>query len=66
MQQNNMPETDSDELAALIDTLIASGTQHIDLEIGVETRVRTVNSTDCSKPGACCVPNPLAEDEDFE
>ena len=48
---------DPDELADLIDSLIASGSQHINLEIGDETRVQTVNSTECSKPGACAVPN---------
>lgn len=66
MQQNNTPETSADELAALIDALVASGTQHIDLEIGTETRIRTVNSTDCSKPGACAIPNLSADPEDEE
>lgn len=49
---------DPDELAAMIDELMSAGSQHINLEIGEETRVQTVNSTDCSgKPGACAVPN---------
>ena len=53
-----MHDPEPDELAALIDSLIENGTQHINLEIGEETRVQTVNSTDCSgKPGACAVPN---------
>ncbi len=52
------PKTDPDELVALLDQLIASGSQHINLQLGEETRVQTVNSTDCSgKPGACAVPN---------
>ena len=55
-------EMDPDELAALIDRLVAQGTQHINLAIGAETRVQTVNSTACSPPGACAVPNFDAED----
>ncbi|HAG14148.1 MAG TPA: hypothetical protein DCG49_09840 [Ruminococcus sp.] len=52
------PKPDPDELVALLDQLIASGSQHINLQLGEETRVQTVNSTDCSgKPGACAVPN---------
>ena len=64
MKQNEIPETEADELAALIDSLVASGTQHIDLEIGTETRIRTVNSTECSKPGACAIPNLSDDPED--
>ena len=49
---------DPDELAAMIDELMSAGSQHVNLQIGDETRVQTVNSTDCSgKPGACAVPN---------
>lgn len=55
--KNHEPGPDPDALADLIDSLIASGSQHINLEIGDETRVQTVNSTECSKPGACAVPN---------
>ncbi len=53
------PETDlqADEIAALLDALIAGGTQHVNLEIGAETRVQTVNSTDCGKIGPCAVPS---------
>ena len=61
----NDPALDPDELAALIDSLMASGSQHVNLEIGTETRVQTVSSTECSKPGACAVPTPEATDEDL-
>ena len=61
----NDPEMQPDELAELIDLLMAQGTQHLNLEVGEETRVQTVNSTECNgKPGACAVPNLQAEDED--
>ena len=59
----NKPETTADDLIALIDGLIAAGTQHINLEVGAETQVQTVNSTECSKPGACSVPNFDFDDE---
>ena len=61
----NDPALDPDALAALIDSLVASGTQHINLEIGEQTRVQTVNSTDCCKPGACAQPTAEATDEDI-
>jgi hypothetical protein len=50
-------EQDADELAALIDELMSSGTQHVNLDVGETSRVRTLNSTDCGKTGACAVPN---------
>ena len=50
-------ETTVDELIAMIDRLIESGTQHINLEVGENTRIQTVNSTECSPKGACAVPN---------
>lgn len=53
----NDPEREIDELVAMLDGLIASGTQHINLEIGDETRVQTVNSRDCGRLGACAQPN---------
>lgn len=56
-------ERQAQELAEMLDSLIASGTQHIELGIGEETVVKTMNSTDCSgKPGACAIPN--FEDEE--
>ena len=55
-------DPDPDELAALIDSLVESGTQHINLEIGAQTRVQTVNSTECSRPGSCAIPNMPYED----
>ena len=57
---------DPDELAALIDGLMASGTQHINLDARAATRVTTVNSTDCGRTGACAVPNFDSEDPDEE
>ncbi len=71
----NKPDLDAqvDELAALLDALVESGSEHINLEVGEQTRIRTVNSTDCcGKPGACAVPNfedkedPERSDEDEE
>ena len=50
-------ETTVDELIAMIDRLIESGTQHINLEVGENTRIQTVNSTECGRDGACSVPN---------
>ena len=64
MKPNN-PAPDADELAALLDSLMASGTQHINLEIGEQTRVQTVSSTECSKPGACAQPTPHVTDDDL-
>ena len=61
-----IPENpDPDELAALIDGLMESGVQHIDLKTGNETRVRTVNSTALCENGACAVPT-LGDDPDEE
>ena len=55
----------AEELAALLDDLFSSGSQHINLEIGEETRVQTVNSTECSgKPGACMIPNTELDEEE--
>ncbi|HBI85745.1 MAG TPA: hypothetical protein DDX71_05600 [Ruminococcus sp.] len=57
------PEADADELVALLDSLVASGTQHINLEIGAETRVQTVNSSACDpRKGPCAAPNYEQED----
>ena len=58
-----MHDPEPDELAALIDSLIENGTQHINLEIGAETRVQTVNSMECSRPGSCAIPNMPYEDD---
>ena len=57
-------ETTVDELIAMIDRLIESGTQHINLEVGENTRIQTVNSTECSPKGACAVPNSEYPDEE--
>ena len=64
MQNNPDLEAQAEELAALLDALVESGSEHINLEVGEQTRVRTVNSTDCSgKLGACAVPTFQDEEE---
>ena len=60
----NEPQPDADELAAMLDELMAQGTQHINLNVGDQTRIQTVNSTECSPKGACAVPNFELNDED--
>lgn len=61
------PDQQADEIAALLDALVASGSQHINLNIGEETKIQTVNSTDCSGTlGACAIPNFEETDEDEE
>lgn len=60
----------ADELVALLDALAVSGSQHINLHVGEETKIQTINSTDCSgTPGACAIPTAEAidreDDEDF-
>ncbi len=67
MNPKNDPALDAqaDELAALLDALVAGGSGHINLEIGEQTKVQTINSTDCSgKAGACAVPTFFDEDEE--
>ena len=61
----NEPVQDPEELAAMLDALMASGTEHIRLAVGEETRVRTFRSTDCCKNGACAIPT-LGKDPDDE
>ncbi len=61
-------DAQAEELAAMLDALVESGSGHIHLQIGEETIVQTVNSTDCSgTPGACAVPtfSDDAEDDEF-
>lgn len=58
------PQPDADELAAMLDELMAQGTQHVNLTVGAQTRIQTVNSTECSPKGACAVPNFELNDED--
>ena len=60
----NEPQPDADALAAMLDELMAQGTQHINLTVGEQTRIRTVNSTECGPKGACAVPNFELNDED--
>ncbi len=61
------PELNPDELAELIDSLFAAGSQHINLNIGEETRVQTVSSTECNPNiGPCAVPNAAYPDTDEE
>ena len=69
MPHEEMParltDGDADALAELLDRLVSSGTQHITLETGPETKIRTVHSTDCSgRPGPCSVPNTGSVDFD--
>ncbi|MBQ9907280.1 MAG: hypothetical protein IJM46_10970 [Oscillospiraceae bacterium] len=60
----NDPQPDADELAAMLDELMAQGTQHVNLTVGAQTRIQTVNSTECGPKGACAVPNFELNDED--
>lgn len=65
MNQMKNEEQEAEELAAMLDELFASGSQHINLEIGEETKVQTINSTECNgKPGACAIPNADIDDEE--
>jgi len=61
--QPELSSLSPDELAVLIDSLMASGTQHINLTAGGKTEVQTVNSTEFCKGGACSVPT-LGKDEE--
>ena len=62
--ENRTPE----ELADLIDQLMAQGTGHVNImsnDEGTGLRVNTVKSTDiCGVKGACCQPTENAVDED--
>ncbi|MCR5718034.1 MAG: hypothetical protein K6F80_03240 [Oscillospiraceae bacterium] len=56
--QPNDTDLDADALVELLDSLCASGTQHINLTIGEETKVQTVSRSDCNPQlGPCAVPN---------
>ena len=67
----NIPQDmDADALVELLDQLCASGSQHINLNIGQETKVQTVSSTECNpQAGPCAVPNlggaPEEDDEEL-
>lgn len=68
MRMNNpdIPsDMDADELVELLDALVTSGSQHIQLNIGDETKVQTMNSTDCCS-GACSIPTLGDEPEEDE
>ncbi|MEE5992029.1 MAG: hypothetical protein V3G42_02170 [Oscillospiraceae bacterium] len=55
---------DADDLVALLDSLVTSGSQHINLNIGDTTKVQTVNSTECNPQlGPCAMPNVEFEDD---
>lgn len=60
------PQHDADVLAALLDELMENGTQHINLTVGEQMNIQTVNSTECSPRGACAVPNFDADDDEPE
>ncbi|MBR7039763.1 MAG: hypothetical protein IKI21_11040 [Oscillospiraceae bacterium] len=55
-------EQDLDALVDMLDSLCEQGSQHIRLTPGDALRVQTVNSTECSGPGPCAVPNLGGED----
>lgn len=57
-------QPDADELAAMLDELMAQGTQHVNLTVGAQTRIQTVNSTECGPKGACAFPNFELNDEE--
>ncbi|MDE5883897.1 MAG: hypothetical protein K2H29_02275 [Oscillospiraceae bacterium] len=64
-ENSEISDQQADEIVALLDALAESGSQHINLNIGKETKIRTINSTDCSgTPGACAIPTPEAIDKD--
>ena len=57
-------DMDADDLVALLDSLVTSGSQHINLNIGDTTKVQTVNSTECNPQlGPCALPNVEFEDD---
>lgn len=63
-------DMDADALVALLDHLCETGSQHINLDIGEQTRVQTVNTSECSpRLGACAIPNlgkdPGEDDEEL-
>lgn len=64
MSQPNNPQ----ELADLIDSLMAGGSGHVNIKSDdgeSEIKVDIVNSTDyCGNKGACCQPTENAIDED--
>lgn len=65
--QNDALDAQAEELAALLDALVESGSGHINLAVGEQTKIQTINSTDCSgKLGACAVPTFLDEEDDDE
>ena len=55
-----------EELADLIDALMAQGSGHVNIKSGKgELTVNTVKSTDCSgTKGACCQPTENAVDDE--
>ena len=57
-----------EELADLIDQLMAQGSGHVNIAAGESgVRVDTVKSNDCgTSKGACCQPTENAIDEDDE
>ena len=59
------PDAQAEELVRLLDSLMERGTQHIDLTVGGETQIRTVNSTAFCQNGACAVPT-LGDDDTEE
>ncbi len=61
------PTDSPEELAELIDKLMAQGNGHVNIDIidgGNGLRVDTVNSRDCGKKGACMQPTELETDDE--
>lgn len=58
-------DAQAEELAAMLDALFSGGSGHVNLRVGEETTVQTVNSTEFScVNGACAVPTFFDDDED--
>jgi hypothetical protein len=58
-------DMDPDMLVELLDHLCETGSQHINLDIGEQTKVQTVNTTECNPQlGPCAVPNLGEEPEE--
>lgn len=69
LNADNLPEN-PEELAVLIDRLMAQGSGHVNITSDADSdrvRIDVVNSTDfCGNKGACCQPTEDVIDEDEE
>ncbi len=58
-------DTQADELVELLDSLVKTGSGHINLQVGEDTVVQTVKSNDCGMGNmACHIPNLSSEDDE--